>query len=103
MEIEALLTRLVRASDEYRAAQEAVQRDGAAVIREARKQLGLTQRDLAEKLHVSFTYISKIENGHVRIGQDTLMALVELVRSSVRSDAPEAAENVPKARRSAKK
>ena len=28
---------------------------------------------------------------------------LELVRSSVRSDAPEAAENVPKARRSAKK
>ncbi len=32
-------------------------------LRELRKRAGMTQRELADKVNVSFTYISKIENG----------------------------------------
>jgi len=33
------------------------------IIREARKSNQITQRDLAKRINVDFTYISKIENG----------------------------------------
>ena len=34
-------------------------------LRTIRKQSGISQRNLAEQAQVDFTYISKIENGHV--------------------------------------
>ena len=34
-----------------------------ARIRELRVQAGMTQRELAEKVNIDFTYLSKIENG----------------------------------------
>lgn len=37
-------------------------------VRELRKSKGFTQRELAELLHVSFTYISKVENEKLHFG-----------------------------------
>ncbi|MBL1209631.1 helix-turn-helix transcriptional regulator [Geminocystis sp. GBBB08] len=36
--------------------------DFGILIKEARKQKGYTQRDLAKKLGIDFTYLSKLEN-----------------------------------------
>ncbi len=38
-------------------------------IRELRQAQDLTLRDLADKVHVTFTYISKIENGKLSFGE----------------------------------
>lgn len=37
-------------------------------VRQLRTQRGLTQRDLAQRIGVSNTYISKIENGNLHFG-----------------------------------
>lgn len=37
-------------------------------VRELRKRKGFTQRELAELLHVSFTYVSKVENEKLHFG-----------------------------------
>ncbi len=37
-------------------------------VRQLRKEKGLTQRELASRLHVSFTYVSKVENGKLKFG-----------------------------------
>lgn len=79
MDVHDLLTRLERATVEYRAAQAAAQEHGAVVVRTARAQLGLTQRQLADQLAVDPTYLSKIENGHVRPGRPVLTALALLL------------------------
>jgi transcriptional regulator with XRE-family HTH domain len=34
-------------------------------IKESRKKMGLTQRELAEAVGIDFTYLSKIENGNI--------------------------------------
>ncbi len=39
-------------------------------VRVLRKQHNLTQRELAAKLGVSFTYISKVENKKLHFGDD---------------------------------
>lgn len=75
-----LLTQLVETSAAYQAAVKRAQEQGPDLVRTARKQLGLTQRALAEKLGVDYTYISKIENGHSRPSKPVLAALAELLR-----------------------
>lgn len=46
-----------------------------AEVRSLRKQLGLTQQDLAEALGVSFQQIQKYEKGSNRIAVSTLIAI----------------------------
>ena len=48
-------------------------------LREARKELGFTQADISQKLGVDISYISKLENGHVWMGQPTIKKLLELL------------------------
>lgn len=57
--------------------------DAPALFREARVALGLSQRALAEKLGVDFTYISKIENGHLKPGMPTVRKFGELLRGKI--------------------
>lgn len=38
--------------------------DFGAIIRKMREQHSISQRDLAERIGIDFTYISKFENGH---------------------------------------
>jgi transcriptional regulator with XRE-family HTH domain len=35
------------------------------MVRDGRKAMGYTQRELAERVEVNFTYVSKIENGRM--------------------------------------
>lgn len=50
-------------------------------LRELRKQRGLTQRDLAGVVGVDFTYISKIENGHMPPpSEETIIKLARALR-----------------------
>jgi HTH-type transcriptional regulator, competence development regulator len=45
-------------------------------LRDLRKRAGLSQRDLAQRAGIDFTYLSKIENGRVDPpGEDTMRAL----------------------------
>ncbi len=43
-----------------------------AVVQEYRKEQGLTQQDLADRLGVKKSYLSRIENGHADIRLSTL-------------------------------
>jgi transcriptional regulator with XRE-family HTH domain len=62
-------------------------RDGnfGRFLRERRRDLGISQRELAARLRIDFTYISKLENGHEDPpSSDTLRRLaVELGVSEV--------------------
>ncbi len=79
MSIEELLQRLVVADREYRAAIKEAVAEGGALVREARKKLGLTQRQLADRLGVDYTYISKIENGRNAPSKPVLRRLAQLM------------------------
>lgn len=52
-------------------------------LRELRKQHGLSQEELAEKLNVSRQSISKYENGSAYPELDKILALCELFQCSV--------------------
>lgn len=70
-----LLQRLISAERTYREALHAVQDDGGRLFREVRKQHSLTQRDFAALIGVDFTFVSKVENGHMRPGKPVLTRL----------------------------
>jgi ribosome-binding protein aMBF1 (putative translation factor) len=80
MEIDQVLNRLIAADVEYKAAMKAAQEHGGSLVLQARKSLGLTQRDLADKLGLNFTYISKIENGHIAASKKVLTGIAETLR-----------------------
>jgi ribosome-binding protein aMBF1 (putative translation factor) len=48
------------------------------IIKEERKQLNMTQEQLAEKIGAKKSFISRIENGHSDIQLSTLFKLIEL-------------------------
>ena len=52
-------------------------------LEEARKQLGLTQEQVAEKLGISQNNYSYLENGKVKIDSDYLLAFAEIFGCSV--------------------
>jgi transcriptional regulator with XRE-family HTH domain len=67
-------------------------------IRELRKAKNLSQRDLATKTGVSFTYISKIENEKLDFGDYPSEELIRKLAKVLRADADELlllAEKVP--------
>lgn len=74
-----MLDRLITAEAEYKAAIKELQEDGATLLFDIRIHLKLTQRQMAEKLGVDYTYISKLENGHMRLSRPMLMKLRALV------------------------
>jgi len=62
-------------------------------IREARKNKGITQLDLAEKVQISASYMSDIEMGKTNFGVETLMRISEELQVStdwlIRAAVPE--------------
>ena len=62
-------------------------------IQDARKAMGLTQADLADKLDISVSHMSSIETGRANFGVETLMKITEILRISadslLRTDIPE--------------
>lgn len=58
-------------------------------IRQLRKAQSLSQRDLAERVRVSFTYISKIENGHLDFGDYPSEELILKLAKALGADADE--------------
>ncbi len=51
-----------------------------SVLRERRRGAGLTQRELAERVSLDFTYISKLENDRLPPpAADTIVALAEIL------------------------
>lgn len=70
-----MLDRLITAEAEYKAAIKELQDDGAILLYDIRVHLKLTQRELADKLGVNYTYISKLENGHMRLSRPMLSKL----------------------------
>lgn len=51
-------------------------------IQELRRQTGLTQRQVAEKLGIDFTYLSKVENSRgAPPGEDTIRRMAQLFSS----------------------
>lgn len=49
-----------------------------ALIKAIRKEVGLSQKEFANKLHVSFSSVSRWENGHVMPNQLAIATLIEL-------------------------
>lgn len=58
-------------------------------IRQLRKARTLSQRDLAERVRVSFTYISKIENGHLDFGDYPSEELILRIAKALEADTDE--------------
>ena len=70
-----LLQRLIDAERVYKAVLHQVQEQGAELFKAVRNERGLTQRQLADALGVDFSFISKVENGHLRPGKPVLQRL----------------------------
>lgn len=66
---------------EYSELLKAFHKEAPQLFREARKAKGWSQRALADLLGVDYTYISKIENGHLKPGFPTVRKLGELLRT----------------------
>lgn len=62
-------------------------------IQDARKVLGITQADLADKLGISVSHMSSIETGRANFGVETLMKITVILKVSadnlLRTDIPE--------------
>ena len=52
-------------------------------LRELRKEAGLSQRDLAERVEIDFTYLSKIENARVEPPSETVIRKIGYELSEV--------------------
>lgn len=53
------------------------------IIKSIRKQLGITQEQLAHELNVSFSTINRWENGHTVPKKLTIVCLIEYCRNNV--------------------
>lgn len=54
-------------------------------IKDQRRSLGLTQRDLAELVYCNPSHISNIENGYTKVGLDLLLAIANALDTSIDS------------------
>jgi transcriptional regulator with XRE-family HTH domain len=61
----------------------ALEQSIGARLRARRRQLGLSQTDLAEKLGISFQQVQKYERGSNRIAASTLMVAAEALTTTV--------------------
>lgn len=82
MNLAERIERLDSLERKYSAALAFFFRDAPKLFREARKANGWSQRALAELLEVDYTYISKIENGHLRPGLPTVRKFGELLKKA---------------------
>lgn len=48
------------------------------LVKAARKEIGVSQKEFANKLHVSFSTVNRWENGHVMPNQLAIATLIEL-------------------------
>jgi ribosome-binding protein aMBF1 (putative translation factor) len=53
------------------------------IFREARRALGVTQEEMADRLLVNKAYLSRIECGHVSAGPDTVRRLGGVLKEAV--------------------
>lgn len=77
-----LLQQLIDAERMYKAVLHQVQEQGAELFKAVRNERRLTQRQLAEALGVDFSFISKVENGHLRPGKPVLQRLAAFLTDS---------------------
>ena len=69
-------------------------------VRQLRRDKGLTLRDLAPKVGVGFTYLSKVENGRLEFGDYPSEELIVRIAEALDADAEELlllAEKIPPA------
>ena len=78
--MDSIVERYLAAEAEYRAAQAAVKAHGGEFLKAARQQLGFTQRELAERLNLDFSFISKVENGHAPISKNLIRGVLALLK-----------------------
>ena len=50
-----------------------------SVLAQSRKSLGLTQRDVAERIGISVTQFNRVENGHKTVTSDQIFSWAEAV------------------------
>ena len=81
-----LLRQLIEAERAYKTVLHLVQERGAELFRATRDERGLTQRQLAAMLGVDFSFISKVENGHLRPGKPVLRRLAAFLADEGGSD-----------------
>lgn len=86
MNTSELLARLLIADREYRSAVQEARAHGGAIVLEARRTLGLTQRGLADAISVDHTYISKIENGAALVSKPVLAKIAQLLEARPPTD-----------------
>ena len=48
------------------------------LVKSIRKEIGVSQKEFANKLHVSFSTVNRWENGHVMPNQLAIATLIEL-------------------------
>lgn len=70
-----VLSELMQAESRYRDSLQRVQAQAAALFVAVRQQYGMTQHQLALSLSVDHSFISKVENGHLRAGKPVLRRL----------------------------
>ena len=70
-----VLTDLLRAEQAYRDALNLVQSQAAALFVAVRREHSLTQQQFAAVLAVDHSFVSKVENGHLRAGKPVLRRL----------------------------
>jgi predicted transcriptional regulator len=75
MHAQELLNLLASSERTYRDALQQIQAQGAELFKAIRTEYSLTQRQLADILSVDFSFISKVENGHIRPGKPVLARL----------------------------
>lgn len=78
--LEKYINELDRLEFEYSELLKEFHKEAPKLFKEARKAKGWSQRALAELLEVDYTYISKIENGHLKPGFPTVRKFGELLR-----------------------
>ena len=77
--LSALMARLLEAEEVYESVTREAGSQGGPLVRQARRDLAMTQRALAHALGVSHTYISKIEHGHAPVSRLLLGRLARLL------------------------
>jgi DNA-binding XRE family transcriptional regulator len=80
MEAHELLN-LLASERAYRETLQQIQAQGAELFKAIRAEHSLTQRQLADILSVDFSFISKVENGHLRPGKPVLTRLAKWIES----------------------
>lgn len=77
MQAHELLDLLASSERTYREALQQIQAQGAELFKTIRAEHKLTQRQLADILKVDFSFISKVENSHIRPGKPVLARLAK--------------------------